>query len=70
VTISSEYINDPFIQSINHFVSRKVSKMAVAEQVTKQRTRPASQHVQRYNTSNQFGLADYEVEVHEMQELI
>ena len=43
--------------------------MTVAEQVTKQRSRPASQHVRKCNTCNQFDLTDYEVEVHEVQEL-
>jgi hypothetical protein len=44
--------------------------MTVAEQVTKQRTGPASQQVQQCNASNQFDFKNYEVEVHEMQELI
>jgi hypothetical protein len=61
MTLSREYINDPFFQSINYSVSRKVSKMTVAEKVTKQRTRPASQHVQQCNACNQFDhLTAYE----------
>jgi len=44
--------------------------MTVAEHVTKQRTRPESQQVQQYNTSNPFDLRVYVVEVHLMQELI
>jgi len=44
--------------------------MTVAEQVTKQRTGPASQHVQQCNANNQFDFTNYDVEAHEMQELI
>ena len=44
--------------------------MTVAEEATKQRTRPQSQQVQQCNTRNPFDLTDYVVEVHEMQELI